>query len=64
MVTKRGKDGLVHFAYGEGFSMAVCSVSIGGRSGIYIVDTYDNVVQAHVTCLWCVQQKEDDARLY
>lgn len=64
LVTKRGTDGLVHFAYGEGFGMAACSQAVGGTSPSYIVNTKELLHGAHVTCLWCRLIGENDARLY
>lgn len=64
VVTKQGDDGLVHLAYGEGFSMAVCSQSVGGRSSEYVVNTRELLNDTHVTCIWCALQGENDARIY
>lgn len=64
LVTKRGDDDLVHFAYGEGFGVAACSQSVGGQSGRYLVNTKELLHGAHVTCLWCRLIGENDARIY
>jgi hypothetical protein len=63
-VAKRGNDGLIHWAPGEGFSMAACSGGMGGRSSVYIVDTLETLGCVPVTCLWCVLSEDKDARIH